>query len=216
MAINKTQTTLNTAAPSTTQEEHLSALFDGEVGAFEERRLIDELQSSSDLRHKLSSYALIGETMRSDQASIVLGSSFLDSIHEKIETDDEYHEVQLEEPRTSTQKSVSWLRPVGGFAMAASVAAVAVLGFQNYQQTPSNIVTTPSPLEKPQSNPQQDQIATANSDAIDGLVASVEVSGYEQADLRTRMLLKKYVDIHVQEASTSSFVPSVRVIAYAD
>ena len=45
---------------------------------------------------------------------------------------------------------------------------------------------------------------------------SVAATTYLKADLRTRSLLKRYVDSHMQYASTTTFVPSVRVIAYSD
>ena len=39
---------------------------------------------------------------------------------------------------------------------------------------------------------------------------------YKQANAHARSFLKRYVDSHIQYASASTFVPSVRVIAYAD
>jgi len=222
MVKNTTTSSLSSAQPAT-MEEHLSALLDGEAGAFEERRLLDELESDEGLRDKLSSYALIGETMRSGQPSLVAGSDFLAGIHDKIELEDEYHEVQLEEAKNDSN-SKSWLRPVGGFALAASVAAIAVIGFQNYQQPDSSLVTasleTTVDVAKDHLSVAEMSAATVvSADKVSNSeddVVAVNTNQYRQADSRTRLLLKRYVDSHMQHASTASFVPSVRVIAYAD
>lgn len=220
-----------------TLTEHLSALVDDEVGSFEQRRVLDELSSNAVLRQKLSSYSLIGETMRSEnmQSVTIAGSDFLASIHDQINDEQVYHHVELESQKTQSTKS--WLRPIGGFAMAASVAAIAVLGFQNYQLQ-SNQQTLPSLASNAQgtivASQPKTQLTTAQmkaaksvsaADATD-IVAANDIQSdtvkkvdnaveYQQADAKTRSYLKRYVDSHMQYAPRA-FVPSVRVIAYAD
>lgn len=232
---------INTSGPASLTE-HLSALLDSEAGTFEQRRVLDELKSSDGLRQSLSSYALIGEVMRTAETTVTADSSFLAGIHAQIETEDEYHHIQLEEP-ANDKSSASWLRPVGGFALAASVATVAFLGFQNYQQndtssmiaatsatssaiastavsTSATSATTTRPNASQPDNLVQEERATS---AIASTVQVTSVNNetiatneYHQADARTRMLLKHYVDSHMQYASNTAFVPSVRVIAYAN
>ena len=213
--------------------EHLSALLDDEAGSFEQKRILDELKSNQELCQKLSCYALIGETMRSgnmDKPAVKANANFLAGIHEQIEVEDQYHEIHVEnQTQNNSAKAKSWLRPIGGFALAASVAAVAVLGLQNYQQLNSTGVEMASiqnPSEKIVVQPLKDQLTesemkmaivmpvntmVATSDAFD-----TTTEEYKQADSRTRSLLKRYVDSHMQYASTASFVPSVRAIAYTD
>lgn len=221
--------------------EYLSALLDDEAGEFEQKRVLDELKSNDLLRDKLSSYALIGETMRSsdmDKPVLNLDSSFLSGIHAKIEEEEQYDHVQLNQVVNSQSTgSQSWLKPVGGFALAASVAAIAVLGLQNFQQ--SGVVDQSTITANGSSSKtmiaQKDQLtesemasatqvsasnlATNNSvannepDNNDAMAATQE---YAQADTQTRSLLKRYVDSHMQYATTAAFVPSVRVIAYTD
>ncbi len=209
--------------------EHLSALLDDETGSFEQRRVLDELKSNDDLRQKLSSYALIGEVMRTSEATTTADSSFLAGIHAQIESGDEYHQVQLPKESNESfndkrQGSSSWLRPVGGFAIAASVAAIAFFGIQNYQQSNTNMLdagmanTVMSTVVPSTNDLTEEKMATAKVAPATAMpMASVANSDvFQQADARTRMLLKPYVDSHMQYASNTAFLPSVRSIAYAN
>ena len=205
--------------------EHLSALLDNETGSFEQRRVLDELKSNGDLRQKLSSYALIGEVMRTTEVTATADSGFLAGIHTQIESEDEYHQVELVKATNDSVNDThnsSWLRPVGGFALAASVAAIAFFGFQNFQQDNGNMIdtglttaanTTPTALDSSDLSEEKMAVATVVSATQ---IASVTANEYQQADARTRMLLKRYVDSHLEYASNTAFVPSVRVIAYAN
>ena len=216
----------NTKSDQVKLTEHLSALLDDEAGSFEQRRVLDELRKDDSLSQKLSSYALIGETMRSDHSQTqVAGASFLAGIHEKIEAEPEYHSIQLEEPKKAN--SSAWLRPVGGFALAASVAAIAVLGFQNYKlgQGLPSVEQTAFITAQTQPSPSKEQLSesamkSATIVSAATLVAAndskVNETNYQQADASMRSYLKRFVDSHMQYASTTAFVPSVRVIAYAD
>ena len=61
--------------------------------------------------------------------------------------------------------------------------------------------------------------AIAHVEIIEDLTPGVELSEtddkYIDADVQTRLMLKRYVDSHMQYTS-SAFVPSVRAIAYSD
>lgn len=203
--------------------EHLSAVLDDEAGSFEQRRVLDELKSNDDLSEQFSRYSLIGESMRSSKPVAIVGSDFLAGIHEEIDADSEYHNVALIEPK----KQNSWLRPVGGFALAASVAAVAVIGVQNYQSpsSPDAMVASTQVNTAPSSNQSAPKEQLTQAEMKSAVVVSanelelvdtVASNQYRHANARTRSLLKRFVDKHIRHASTSSFVPSVRVIAYAD
>ena len=219
---SKTQVSMN---------EYLSALLDDEAGSFEQKRVLDELKSSDELRRKLSSYSLIGETMRLgelDKTVVCASTNFLSGIHAKIEKEDLYDQVQvgtsLQNHAENRTSSKSWLRPVRGFAMAASVAVIAVIGFQNFNnfnqlgiETASNSLSSPKTIAL---NQQKVQLSENEmNSAIEVPADTLEVDNndhYQQADLHARSLLKRYVDSHMQYASTAAFVPSVRAIAYAD
>lgn len=214
-----------------TMSEHLSALLDDETGSFEQKRILDELKTSEPLRRKLSSYTLIGETMRLgelDKKVVCASADFLSGIHAKIKKEDQYDEIQvgahLQSQAGITASSKSWLRPVGGFALAASVAAVAVIGFQNFNSLNSEGIETASsnssPLQSIALNQHKEHLSENEMRAAIEVPADTLVENnteqYQQANLQARSLLKRFVDSHMQYASTAAFVPSVRAIAYAD
>ena len=209
--------------------EHLSALLDDEAGSFEERRVLDELKADKNLSQKLSTYALIGETMRTgdtEKPVLSLGNSFLDSIHEKIALEDDFSEVIIDTDVNTNQVAqsqtnpLSWLRPIGGFAVAASVGAFAFMGLQNMgvlsnpNSQPGGIVNNSAPTAIVQSTPVSKSISDTDP-TVDSIIATNN-DQYIDADAQTRLSLKRYVDSHMQYATSSTFVPSVRVIAYTD
>jgi len=230
--------------------EHLSALLDDEVGSFEQKRVLNELSSDDAMRDKLARYSLIGETLRSGRSAVTADASFLAGIQDQLTSEPAYSETVLQDQLqaraqkqdNSAKNDGSWLRPVGGFAMAASVAALAVIGFQNYIANPDSAKPTTEMVATNaiQSDKASAVIVTNNTNAdanvskenltqaemesavvvpADKLVAKNTTSSnndYAHADLQTRNLLKRYVDSHMQYASTTAFVPSVRVIAYSD
>lgn len=214
----------NSEAPIS-MSEHLSALLDDEAGSFEERRVLDELKSDKALSSKLANYALIGETMRageSQQPALMLGSSFLDNIHEQIEHEDQFDNIMLDQAQTAqaatntvASNSSSFIKPFGGFALAASLGALAFMGLQNIgvlngpTSEPNNIVDKTGPTAIVEATPN-----ASSSEPIPTLASNTDE--YIDADARTRSMLKRYVDSHMQYTTTSTFVPSVRVIAYTD
>jgi len=208
--------------------EHLSALLDDEVGSFEQRRVLDELKSDDKLKQQLSSYALIGEVMRSSEATVTASSTFLSGIHEQIKSDDDYNQIRLNNSANDDEVSVniekkqvtqttSWLRPVGGLALAASVAAVAVIGFQSYQSNDSNGINS-GLMSTSLDNLSKEKMAVATSVTAGNKTTTEAISSsqYQQADFYQRQLLKSYVDSHMEYASNTSFVPAVRFITYTN
>ncbi|KAG1682745.1 hypothetical protein GQR58_010537 [Nymphon striatum] len=234
MSTSTTDTITSTSKENTDVEktislpEIVSALLDDEVGTFEQRRVLNELKAedgaSETLHTKLSTYALIGETMRSGKPASTASTDFLSGIHDQLESEPEYSSHVLDDHlrEQNTNQTNSWLRPVGGFAMAASVAALAVIGFQNY------FGKTDDDTKERLSQAEMDSAVVVSADSLPGTmraetkllsaatpeqVGNAELSDatYKQADAQTRSLLKSYVDSHMQYASTSAFVPSIRV-----
>ncbi|MCK5896243.1 MAG: sigma-E factor negative regulatory protein [Cocleimonas sp.] len=181
---------------SVTIAEHLSSVLDGEAGEFEQRRILDELGKDDELQSSLSCYALIGETMRDERQSCIADSSFLKGIHDEIEAEPDYSHVQVIEKKVSNGSSL-WSRPITGFAMAASVAAVSVIGVQGYMLTGN---ANPVPI-----------VATQQAKAVPTVVAA---NSYSHPDAKTRSLYKRYLNSHVQHASTTPIMPSVRMVSY--
>ncbi len=181
---------------STTTAEHLSAVLDGEAGEFEQRRILDELAKDDSLQLSLSSYALIGETMRDEKQSVIASPNFLKGIHAGIDDEPEYSHVQITEDKAVND--ASWIRPVTGFAVAASVAALAFVGMQSFMSGGSG---SESSLAD-----------NGHANAISTLVAKANV--YSHPDKKTQTLYKRYLDSHIQYASTTSMMPSIRAVSY--
>ncbi|MCK5918432.1 MAG: sigma-E factor negative regulatory protein [Cocleimonas sp.] len=180
---------------SVTKTEHLSAVLDGEAGEFEQRRILDELSKDDDLKASLSCYALIGETMRDEKQCSIVESSFLQGIHDEIDAEPVYSQVQVESKKVDNG-SPAWARPVVGFAMAASVAALGIVGVQSYMLAGNS----------------EPSIA-ANQHVVSAPVMTA-ASAYSHPDEKTRNLYKRYLDSHVQYASTTPIMPSVRMVSY--
>ena len=205
-----------------TKEEYLSAYFDGEAGSFEQHRICDQLISDDEMRTKLSSFALIGEAMKNQTQAqaCVAGSSFLSGIQEAIADE---APLVMEDPTVVSLGVVREKRNLPkqafGYAVAASVVAVAAISFQNYNSTPKNEVQTANAPES------INQIVA--SSVIPKLQTSSAVSkapakksylmtaSLKAPDAHTRGLMNKYVAHHLQYASSSTLMPRVRAVSYS-
>ncbi len=181
---------------STTITEHLSAVLDGEAGDFEQRRLLDELGKNKDLQTSLACYALIGETMRDEKQASIAKPSFLESIHDKIDAEPEYSQIQINNKKINNSKP-KWIRPVAGFAMAASVATIAIIGIQSPLTLTGN---SHSPI--------------AANQTLKSTPTRVANIYNNYPDKKTQARYTRYLDSHAQYASTTPLMPSVRVVSY--
>jgi sigma-E factor negative regulatory protein RseA len=101
------------------QGELTSALLDGELETDMQRRTIaGMLDSAPEELDRFGRYRLIGDVLRGD--SSVLAVSLADRVRDELQDEPVVLAPQRARPR-------AWLRPVGGIAMAASVAAAAVM-----------------------------------------------------------------------------------------
>ena len=110
-------------------KEQLSAFIDNEIGP----KALSELESDSSLLHR---YQLMGDAIKGDlcDASLIDVSA---QVSMAIENEPAYSagSIKTEQVKTSQQSSSArplfdfgaWLRPVGGVAVAASVAVVMVM-----------------------------------------------------------------------------------------
>jgi negative regulator of sigma E activity len=98
--------------------ELISALLDGEIEPESHRNTVSRLiDAGPEALDTYGRYRLIGDLMRDETALVVPVA-------------DEVHAALREEPTVLVPEPPSplrWLRPVGGIALAASVAAVAVV-----------------------------------------------------------------------------------------
>jgi len=102
------------------QMEDLSALVDGELAELPARRLADRLVEDDDIRERWGRYHLIGAVMREEyQADAGLAGQ----VKAALATEDDNLALV---PKKSTRS----LKPIAGFAVAASVAALALVSFR--------------------------------------------------------------------------------------
>ena len=218
-----------------TKEEYLSAFVDGEAGSFEEHRICDQLLTDEMMREKLSSFALIGESIRdrSQADDSVASPSFLSGIQDAIADDEPLAVVQdnstvisLDAARSNKKRSVP--KQVIGYAAAASVAAVAAISFQNYNnstgletQTVNASLSEPVPVQQVKvSTVMPSMNMSANTDKAKPTKVATKsdfliATSYRAPDAKTRGLMNKYVAHHLQYASSSTLMPRVRAVSYS-
>ena len=104
-------------------KETLSAIFDGETDEIEIRRVLKDLPSNSSLRDKWRRYEMTSAFINRYLPNKVI--DFSPAISSAIQFE-----------KTFGKKSVSeyLIKPLGRFAVAASVATVALLGMQEYKK----------------------------------------------------------------------------------
>jgi sigma-E factor negative regulatory protein RseA len=106
--------------------ERLSAFVDSELPESDAKELYRDLMADSELRAAWERYHVIGDSLRNELACRpgALGTSVQDQLAA---------EPSILAPRRLER---SWVRPLAGLAIAASVASVAILGW--YQTRPQD------------------------------------------------------------------------------
>jgi sigma-E factor negative regulatory protein RseA len=122
------------------RKEQISALFDDEQ-SLESRHLGDELE------HAASRYSLIGDVMRGEGQSLIQ-IDIADQVALALEQEETYsQEPFAEDANVTTQQNIvaisNWKKPFAQLAIAASVAAVAVIGVQTVPQSTDTINAEP-------------------------------------------------------------------------
>ncbi|HZF25847.1 MAG TPA: sigma-E factor negative regulatory protein, partial [Steroidobacteraceae bacterium] len=103
--------------------DQLSAFLDGELPRPEVELLLRRLAGTDELRVSLSRYVVIGECLRNAPGRSVT-RGFAGRVSAAVAT---AGSSVTGEPLRSVGR---WLRPLGGLAIAATVATVAILGLQ--------------------------------------------------------------------------------------
>lgn len=110
-------------------KESLSALMDGQADELEVRRVLKSVSEDDELRDTWRRHQMAAAAMRRELPMQVVDYS--SAIRNAIE----------HEPKLSSETGVGrLLKPLGRFAVAASVAAIAVIGVQQYGQAVNKTV----------------------------------------------------------------------------
>jgi sigma-E factor negative regulatory protein RseA len=116
--------------------EQLSACLDGELPAAELDLLLKRLARNPELRDALGRYTVVGEALRHSKPALA-SRSFADKVMAAV---DQEPATARRAPRVSPVM-LRRLRPVAGFGIAATVAAIAVFSVQQAGVTPDTIAT---------------------------------------------------------------------------
>lgn len=109
-------------------KEKISALVDGELDGIEAVRLLDRMSGERPLQAIWESYHLIGDALRNDLAPSG-DVDLVQRLHRSLEKEPV--------PLRPARRMPAAAKPIAGFALAASVAVVAVLGVQRFTGDPS-------------------------------------------------------------------------------
>jgi len=155
--------------------EQISALADDELAEAERPLLLARLQREPALRACLGRYELIGEVMRGAGEVATLGVA--EAVQKALAADAPLSAA----PGTGGQRA-GWVKPAAGFAVAASVALVAVLSVSKLGETGSEPKTPAIASSQPAAAPGAvvAQAGDAGSDQWERLAPSVDkrLSGY--------------------------------------
>ena len=142
--------------------EQLSALVDDELTELERPLLLGRLQRDTGLRACMGRYQLIGDVIRGGvtQAS---GLGIANRVQRALNQDRDVTLQSMADRRLTPPPREFW-KPLAGFAVAASVALVALFSIQSLQQgrvapvVASHVTTTPAQLAVSRDASQWDRI----------------------------------------------------------
>ena len=104
--------------------EKLSALMDGELNEAETRKMLSEIEKNKDLRATWSRYHLAASALH-DEIIQLSNTSIADKVAKEIEG-----EPYIVSPGWWRQSNKKAIKLAGSFAIAASVAVIAVISLQ--------------------------------------------------------------------------------------
>lgn len=197
---------------TTSNDEHLSALVDDEAGDFERRRLLDEIASNPSARERWGRYHLIGEALRGGLPART-DMSFAARIGAALDSEEALHVDPSSWARASEARPANAraTRPVLGFALAASVAAVTVLGVQALlgdREGPNTRLA-----ESAYPNIERAPVAEGTATVVAEEASAPLGPWASTADEAVR--LNSYLVTHSEHAAIQGMLPQVRVVGYA-
>lgn len=189
--------TRNELAMKETDQELLSKMLDEEVSKFEMQRILREMQSSFELRAKFQRYNIIGHAMRG-QLPARLNYNFLDDVMNELSSEVKPGSGSNESGRDSANTKI---KTAISFAVAASVAVVSFIAFQNLVQPDKNIDSATVVAEQAA---EENSVQYINEEKLHDFISSPEAA--EE--------FNSYFVNHVEYASPRASMPHVRIIGY--
>ena len=181
---------------SNKSEELISAFMDEETTAFESRMCINQMIAEQSRRARWERYHIIRDALQGN-LPVFAGSEFSRDIMDNIR-----QEQGLNVDMTTSPKHSKYLKPLGGLALAASVAALTILGVRLFFSTDATV--GPSVVAKVESDIDEDG-------AHSGSAASTQRWSLNTAD-EARM--NSYLVNHAEYAAKIEMMPYVRIVGY--
>jgi sigma-E factor negative regulatory protein RseA len=171
-------------------KEKLSALVDNELDDLDERRVMNALEQDIELRHTWERYHLVRSALRQDM-DIILPRENAARVATRIE---------MEPVNVASFLRQKITRLVGTFAIAASVAAIAIAGVQF--------------LNRPDSAP---VVTLAASQPASEKIIRAGTTRWDMKEPETENALNHFLVEHNEFASSTGIggmMPYVRVVGY--
>ncbi len=179
---------------SNKSDEILSAFMDEETSAFESRRCANGLVSDKIMRSRWERYHIVREALHGN-LPVVMDQNFSRSVMRRIQE----QEAQGKPERVP---SFRFWKPVGGIAIAASVAALTLFGVRSLTN-PEPVLTS---VEVAELQP-NDQRQTVN------IEHAAPPRGWD-VDPRARARMNSYLVNHAEYAARKSVMPYARIVGY--
>jgi sigma-E factor negative regulatory protein RseA len=190
--------------------EQLSALMDGECGALEAELALRRLAKDNDLQARWQRYVLISEALKNGLPESI-DTRFSGRLRDVIDGElPSSPSVDLEPPSIGRRPLILagpklWYKPAAGFALAASVALIVVIGVDSGQPTRVDAGTGGPEL---------------SSTAVGSIAAGprrAEIQSATPSGVNVNSRLNNYVVNHNEYLSTNSvhgMLPYVRMVGY--
>lgn len=180
----------------------VSAFVDGELPENETELLLRRLSQDPELRQLVAEYLAIGRAIRREREIPGMGE-LRGRIARSLG-----QEPPIEVQPASEPRRVNWLKPVAGLSIAASVAALAVVGLRSMEAppgTPRETVQAAAPAAYTQPRP---EAAENRQQPSDMLVQYYLRHGETSADLGPNGILTRLVTLELRHGELQEVEPT--------
>ncbi len=203
-------------------EESLSALMDGEATELELRRVLREAEQSPVLMSQWKAMNATRTSLNTAEAAFAK-IDLSEKISQLVDQEAVYQQAGGQ--KSGSQNSPAWLKPLSGFAVAAGVAALVVMG----SQTLTTVQNGPDSALQQTAQVNTVLPAVAGQNALmasDGSLSSRQLNQTQVQHEQRRLLAQKamlqskvsaYMQIHAQHASMNinqGALPIARAASY--
>lgn len=185
-----------------TDQELLSRILDEDVSEFEAQRILKEMKSDDTLRDKLHRYNVIGHAIRKELPEHI-NRNFVHNVMSKLD-DEEMSQPDLNAGHSEVielEKDSGRFKTAIGLAIAASVAVVSFVSFQNYVQT-NNETTAPAVIADRVI--EESDIQRVSSEDLQNFISNP----------RAAESFNSYIMNHTEYASPRVSMPHVRIVSH--